>query len=64
MTPERRKQTIYVDFVDSPDDGGWYIKETQSEAPYLSRTSADVYPTEGKAASVYSTGKVRWETWS
>ncbi len=54
-----------IDFVYSPDDGGWYGQETDLERS-RSRVTKKVYSTErgARAAVARSPETIVWEPWN
>jgi hypothetical protein len=54
---------IATELVHSPDDGGWYLSQTDF-AKNMSRTSVEIYRTDTEALSEWHRGVVKWEPWS
>ena len=59
------KYEIVRDLVYSPDDGGWYARETDLDTS-KSRVTKDIYPSkEALEIMLRATfAKYRWEAWS
>jgi len=54
---------FYVDFVDSTDDGGWYVQETRSGKPFGSRVSVKIFSSRAGVVAAYDSGKIKWTKW-
>lgn len=54
---------LVTDIVDSPDDGGFYLQQTDFSTGQ-GRVSARIYSSRTEAARALQRGKVRWERWS
>lgn len=53
-----------IDIVNSPDDGGWYVQETQLSKPYNSRTSRKIFRSADDAKRAFRDGAIKWSKWS
>lgn len=53
----------HTEVVYSPDDGGYYVEQTQRRAPYKFRTSKKVYDTHADAEKAFLYGDVKWGKW-
>ena len=51
-----------VEVVHSPDDGGYYLGNTDFQRG-RQRVSIGVWPTQSGATMVFRGGKVQWEDW-
>lgn len=54
---------IITDFVDSPDDGGFYVEQTDLDESRR-RVSLNIYDTKDRAVSAFERDAVKWEEWS
>lgn len=57
-----RTPTTAIDLCHSPDDGGYYLSNTDF-VNRLTRTSEDVYSTRDGALADWHAGTVKWEPW-
>ncbi len=51
-----------VEVVHSPDDGGYYLGNTDFQRG-RQRVSIGVWPTQAGATTAFRGGKVKWEDW-
>lgn len=60
---EKGEPTSAVEMVDSPDDGGWYLAESQFNVKKGRRVSRKVFPSSSAAEKAWRSGNVKWEPW-
>ena len=56
--------SAYVDIVFSPYDGGWYVQESKTQRPIMTRASRKIYTSKHEAKRAYDRGQVKWDKWS
>jgi hypothetical protein len=57
-----RTPTTAIELVHSPEDGGYYLGNTDF-AKSKRRTSVEIFPTDAAARAAWQSGKVEWEAW-
>lgn len=57
-----RTPTTAIEVVHSPDDGGYYLGNTDFQRG-RQRVSIGVWPTSQAAVADFNAGKVEWEDW-
>jgi hypothetical protein len=57
-------QSSVVDITFSPDDGGWYVRQSKLEKPLLSRVSRKTFVSSYEAKRAFDQGKIKWSEWS
>jgi hypothetical protein len=57
-----REPVLAAEIVHSPDDGGYYVAETDFEKK-RHRVSRKIYKMYGVARDDYHAGLVKWEPW-
>lgn len=57
-----RTPTTAVEVVHSPDDGGYYLGNTDFQR-MRQRVSVGVWPSQAAAIAAFNAGTVEWEDW-
>jgi hypothetical protein len=57
-----RELAAAVELVHSPDDGGYYLGNTDF-VKGRQRVSLNVWPSGAAAVAAFQAGKVQWESW-
>lgn len=57
-----RTPTTAIELVESPDDGGYYLSNTDFQNN-RHRTSVKIYPTDKAARADWNAGTITWEEW-
>jgi hypothetical protein len=57
-----RTPTTAIEVVHSPDDGGYYLGNTDFQRG-RQRVSIDIWPSKAAAVEAWHRGEVNWEGW-